>query len=371
MKNLLLKPVKRLFIPIKQRAENYLESRKVRRRKIILHPEDKIALSYAGMLPDFGTVVHGGRVKLAHLGEIYPEQDHKFNILYLVSSALPPYAEEWVYACKKSGVKIVWNQNGVGYPAWAGQTFEQINRPMHKLIHLSDWVIYQSEFCKVSADKFIGSFYGPYSIIFNCVNTSIFIPRHKNLPSRPIKLLVMGSHYQPERITLAIETLVILIEKGMTAELTIAGRLLWPGAYIEINNLINTLGLEKNIFYRGPYLQEEAPNLYREAHILLHFKHNDPCPTVPIEAMACGVPVVGSKSGGVPELLGELGGITPEVKQSWEKRFYPSPNLAADAVITIMQGWSSWSLQARKRGELFDYKKWLEEHQQVFKNCLT
>jgi len=38
------------------------------------------ALSYAGMLPVPGTVVSGGRVKLSHLGEVYPEQKSKFSI---------------------------------------------------------------------------------------------------------------------------------------------------------------------------------------------------------------------------------------------------------------------------------------------------
>jgi glycosyltransferase involved in cell wall biosynthesis len=39
----------------------------------------------------------------------------------------------------------------------------------------------------------------------------------------------------------------------------------------------------------------------------------DPCPTVAIEAMACGVPIVGSRTGGLPDLVadGESGVLVP------------------------------------------------------------
>jgi len=122
MKKLIPKPVRRLFSPVYQRGQAFLMRQRIKNIKFKLPQNGLIALSYAGMLPQPGTIVHGGRVKLAHLGEIYPERKLEFNFLYLVSSALPPFAPEWVTACKKAGVKIVWNQNGVGYPAWAGDT---------------------------------------------------------------------------------------------------------------------------------------------------------------------------------------------------------------------------------------------------------
>ena len=43
--------------------------------------------------------------------------------------------------------------------------------------------------------------------------------------------------------------------------------------------------------------------------IYITFTHKDPCPNTVIEAMACGLPVVYSASGGVPELVGPEGGI--------------------------------------------------------------
>ena len=39
----------------------------------------------------------------------------------------------------------------------------------------------------------------------------------------------------------------------------------------------------------GRYSQAEAPSLYRRAHLLLHTQMNDSCPSVVLEAMACGL----------------------------------------------------------------------------------
>ncbi len=62
-----------------------------------------------------------------------------------------------------------------------------------------------------------------------------------------------------------------------------------------------------------------APELYRAAHVVLHPKYKDPCPTVPIEAMACGVPVVGSRSGGTPELVSPDAGVLVDVEDVWTR----------------------------------------------------
>ena len=56
----------------------------------------------------------------------------------------------------------------------------------------------------------------------------------------------------------------------------------------------------------------------RRADLLLHTKYNDPCPTVVLEAMASGLPVVYSASGGVPELVGEEAGVGIPAPFDWE-----------------------------------------------------
>jgi glycosyltransferase involved in cell wall biosynthesis len=128
------------------------------------------------------------------------------------------------------------------------------------------------------------------------------------------------------------------------------------------------LGLENAVTLHPAYTQQEAVALYQSAHVLLHPKFNDPCPTVVIEAMACGLPVIGSASGGMPELVGEEGGrlLTPP-EQTWETLHPPDPDQMAGAVVALMQSWPIHSQAARARAErLFNKELWVERHRAVF-----
>lgn len=340
-------------------------------KRINVAGPDDIRVSYAHAVPSASKVAFGGKVKLLFLDEAFPEHDDLFNILYMVSSGVSSLGKEWFKLCKNSGIKIVWNQNGVAYPAWAGKNYEKINIPMKEMMHQSDWVIYQSEFCKKSADRYLGGFKGRHSILYNSVDTSVFVPGKDGLPLSPLKLLIAGSHEQPYRVFRAMEALAILRKKGIDADLTIAGRLVWPGSDKEIKDMALSLDVRKHIAITGPYTQSEAPLVYGNSHILLHLKYNDPCPTVVLEAMACGIPVVGSNSGGLPELLGDSAGIALPVPQGWEEQHAPGAEEIYAAVLKIMNAWGKCSQDARNRAvEYFDKDIWLQKHREIFSTLL-
>lgn len=341
-------------------------------RKINVSSKAEVRISYANAAPVLSKVYHGGRVKLAFLNEVYPEQKSSFNVLYVVSSAMSAYTKEWFRLCKKSGVKTVWNQNGVGFPAWAGNRYNNINQGMAKFIHQADYVVYQSDFCRISSDKYLGKFDGPSSVIYNSVNTDIFIPKRHSISKTPVKLLTIGSHEQLYRVLKAIETLSALREKGVNAELNIAGRLTWKGAEEEVIGVIDSMKLNDGIKISGSYLQEDAPGIYQDAHVLLHFKYCDPCPTVIIEALSCGVPVISTRTGGLPELLGEEGGVSLDVPFSWDTISLPEAELIADVVIKIMDNWQIYSKKARSRAvSNFGKEEWLKKHKEIFGKVLV
>ena len=329
-------------------------------------------LTMCGALPSLGQPVHGGKVKLLHLRDRFGDSRTEANIVYMVSSARIMGAAEMVRALKRKGLKFVWNQNGVGFPAWAGDGYEAVNDPMRELFNLADFVVYQSEFCRASADKFLGAIHKPFSVLYNAVDIDKFKPlATSNQPAR-LKLLVAGTHNQEKRVRLPLEALGYLVRRGIDAELTIAGQLNWhERAKEEVEAMIADAKLGERVNLVGSFSQTEAPTLYQNAHILLHLKYNDPCPTVPIEALACGVPVVGSNSGGMPELVGGDGGILLPVPVNYDFAHYPASDKIAGAIEDLWRDWPRWSRQARDRAvNHFDKNVWLDKHADIFNQLL-
>jgi glycosyltransferase involved in cell wall biosynthesis len=354
------------------RLPSRLAYRRALARQAMTPPRGAPALSYGAMLMRVpGAVVAGGRVKLRHLDRAFPEQEH-FNVLYLVSSALPPHASGLVGWAKARGAKLVWNQNGVGFPAWAGRRFAETNRPMAELRRLADFVVYQSEFCRESADRFLGGVSSPSRVLFNPVDLAEFSPAPKPPSLDCWQLITAGTHYQPWRVLGPIETLRRLRATSHAAHLTIAGELRWPGAQREVREAIAGAGLNDAVTLRPAFTQAEAIALFQSAHVLLHPKYHDPCPTIVIEALACGLPVIGSRSGGLPELVGDDGGELIDVPLSWDAAAAPDPARMAEAIVCLMRDWPARHAAARARAQrLFDAERWVAEHRRIFEQVLT
>lgn len=61
--------------------------------------------------------------------------------------------------------------------------------------------------------------------------------------------------------------------------------------------------LNNNIEFLGKIAPSEVINEYLTAFLCVHPTRVDNCPLAVIEAMACGLPIVSSKTGGIPELV--------------------------------------------------------------------
>ena len=328
-------------------------------------------LGFGGVL-DPDRFIHGGAVKLLSLRDGFRCDDLRCNILYLVSSAQPPFAEELVRVCRSRGIKFVWNQNGVGYPAWAGAEAERHNAPMRRLRALADFVVYQSEFCRESADKFLGPCESPSAVLLNPVDLQKFRPPEKPLPPSPLRLLAMGTQNYRDRVLAALECVRELRRGGTECSLTIAGPLIWRGADRDVRDAVDSRGLHDCVRFLPPFRQDEAPSIYRDHHLLLHPKYMDPCPTVVAEALACGLPVVAARSGGIPEMVDDSCAKLIDVQRSWEIMSTPSGTDLASAVREICPQLGNFSGAARRRAEnSFDSRRWIKRHAEIFRSVLA
>lgn len=346
-----------------------------RLRRIRVAETDSMRLSF-GWLDEplrAGEARIGGGVKLAHLRERFGESREEFNILYLVSSVLHlvPHVEELVAWAKRQGGIVVWNQNGVAYPAWCGSNYPWFNAPMRRLRAQADYIIYQSEFCRACADRYLGPCEVSGEVLWNPVDVQAFSPAASVPPPHVWQLLAMGTNHSFYRVKSSLETLAELMRRGISARLTIAGEMRWKDGDREVDEFIERERLRDYVQLLPPFSQAEAPEIYRRAHVLLHPKYKDPCPTVPIEAMACGIPVVGSRSGGMPELVPAAVGRLAEVPEDWTRDHSPAPEAFADAVCEIMADHAAFSRAARAWAEAsFDRKKWVDRHGTLFTRFL-
>lgn len=330
---------------------------------------NKIKIYYAGARSgDIG----GPLVKVRRLRKYYPQVKFGFNVVYSLSNA--PYLPSMSFAVfRKLGIPVVHNQNGVFYKSWFGGDWLAENRRMAVAYHAADWVFYQSEFCQKSAEKYLGSRSGEGKILYNAVDLEHFSPKAiDGGRGRRIIFLVTGKidTHLYYRIETAITALAQAYTAGLDCELIISG---WVSseALKRAYALLDVLNIGDKVCFTGPYTQAEAPDIYRRANVLIMTKHLDPCPNTVIEAMACGLPIIYSESGGVPELVGGVAGLGLRVDEDWDEIQVPSVESVVQAMFNIAKDLHPLGEASRERAEnLFDLKNWIKEHSLVFKRLL-
>jgi glycosyltransferase involved in cell wall biosynthesis len=93
------------------------------------------------------------------------------------------------------------------------------------------------------------------------------------------------------------------------------------------------------------------PELDRSAHLLYSADLNAACPNAAIEALACGLPVVGFDTGALPELVaGDAGRVVPYGGNVWKLDPPDVPALAA-ATAEILRDQHRFQHAARLRAE--------------------
>lgn len=145
-------------------------------------------------------------------------------------------------------------------------------------------------------------------VIVNGVDTSVFksIP---HLTKVPFRLITTASADQPLKgLSYLLQALKLLKEKYPQVTLIVIGKLK-PGGHTE--NLLFSLKLHDTVQFHSGISTEELVQLYNQAQIAI-------CPSLyegfglpAIEAMACGLPVICTNGGALPEVIGDAGIVVP------------------------------------------------------------
>lgn len=363
-----LAPLRRL------RADWRARRRGARRFPGLRRRRSGVAVFYGwARIPDLDEVDHGGMVKLQHMQASLPNTlpPDPCSAIYLVSSRPPPAVDALLAAARRARVPMVWNQNGVAYPAWCPSDPEAVNAPMRRGLGAAERVLYQSAFCKASADRFVGPCPGRWEILHNPVDVEWFRPAAQPAARERTRLLCAGNQHAAYRVRSALDALRCLVDAGLDAEIGFTGVLGWEAparCRREVDAWVAERGLADRVRWLGSYSQRQAPELYRDADLLLHTKVNDPCPGVVLEALASGLPVVHAASGGVPELVGSEAGIGVPDGSTWTADVPAQPERLADAVLRVLAERDRYAAAARRRAvERFSLAAWLGRHREIFR----
>lgn len=322
-------------------------------------------------IPGEGGYASGGGVKLLDLQQAFPNTPRGANLLYLVSSFLPLFAGRLARLAGRRGARVVLNQNGVGYPAWLPDGWRPHNHRLAEVLAGAHHVVYQSRFCKESADRFLGTPSCPWEILPNPVDTTVFVPAVADPEPGRWVVLLAGSHHSAYRVKVAIQALAALRRHLPEARLVVAGRYVWRSqpeeACQEARHWARESQVDSAVEFLGPYTQQEAVPLMQRAHVLLHTKYADPCPRLAAEAMACGLPIVYSASGGMPELVGDEAGVGIPAPMDYERDHPPDPEALARALVRVSADRTRYAVKARERAvSALDVRPWLARHAALF-----
>ncbi len=329
------------------------------------HSKNNLRIFYGGSKSGN---IGGPLVKVQKLKSQFPEHTNGFNLVYLLSNN-PYLTKTSLNLLKKRKIPIILNQNGVFYKSWFKGNYLARNESMSHGYHLADYVFWQSKFCKETSDKFLGKRRGDGEILYNSVDTSLFTPQYKE--EKLFTFLITGNINKENsyRIISVFKAIKKLCKSYKNIRLLIAGNI-ENKTFLEFKS--NEMKISDKINFIGRFNQFDAPKIYKLADAYITMTYKDNCPTAVLEAMSCGLPIIYSASGGIPELVDNNSGIGLKVESSWSELKTPKTSIIVEGMQYIIENKKSMSESARLRAvENFDIKFWEERHEIVFDYFLS
>ena len=276
-----------------------------------------------------------------------------------------------LWKARRRGIRIVQRLDGINWVhrvRWTGPRYTI--RAIYGNANLSfirrrlaDHVIYQSQFIKQWWEDWYHPARVPSTVILNGVDLNRYTPNglHER-PSGHYRLLVVeGSLAGGQNYGLFnAVSLASALSKKFKMELMIVGRV----DERTKNRLKHQTAFRIQFMDMTP--RDHIPWLMRSSHLLFSAEVNPPCPNSVIEALACGLPVVGFDTGSLAELVqGEAGRLVPYGADPWRLQTPDIPALA-EVAAEVLQEQQLFRNSARERAEsAFDIQKMVDEYLKV------
>ena len=196
-------------------------------------------------------------------------------------------------------------------------------------------------------------------VIRNGIDIALY-PARTLEKARPRLVWIRAFHsiYNP---VLAIDVVALLLNDFPETELVMVGADKGDGTLAQMTERVRKLGLDNRVRIIGSVPKLEIPHVLQEGDIFLNTTNLDNAPVTVVEAMACGLCVVSTNVGGIPNLLTPERDallVPPSDSQAMAaavKRICEDPGLAR-----------TLSGNARLTAEAFDWERLLPEWEEVF-----
>lgn len=179
-----------------------------------------------------------------------------------------------------------------------------------------------------------------YQVVPNVVNADLFYYKEK-YASTPFRFIHVSNMVPLKNTEGILRAFRLFIDKGGSAGLIMVG-----DASRAIRDLATGLALKDNILLKGEVSYTQVAAEMQESNCLILFSNIENSPCVIGEALCCGLPVIATNVGGVPELIGENNAVLIEPKDE---------NALATAMQQMIDNYSK-----------FDRKKLAEESKNKF-----
>jgi len=179
---------------------------------------------------------------------------------------------------------------------------------------LTRWVLGRSRHVFAASrdieDRLTGRFGVPperVSVVPCGVDTAIFHPAPDDADASadaasggPVRLLFVGDMVPPKGVAELVTAVLRLRARGAAVTLELVGD---GPLRAELAQRVAEAGEAESIHFLGTVARPAVADRIRAAHCLVLPSHNEGTPVSVMEALTCGVPVVASRVGGIPDLV--------------------------------------------------------------------
>lgn len=263
-----------------------------------------------------------------------------------------------LWQARRKGIRIVQRLNGMNWVhrrTYTGLRHFlrcEVNNWILATIrgNLAHHIVYQSTFTADWWSSVYKNNTSPFSVIHNGVDLEQYSPSSKTpLPADLIRILVVegrfGGGYEVglENAVRFSQSLMGIGDKKVKLILAGDPGKSQPAKYSHLDW----------IDWKGIVTREDLPALYRSAHLLFSSDIRPSCPNSVIEAMACGLPVLGYDTGALLELVGEEAGAILPYGGDFLKLQPAHPEQLAQSALRVLSARKRFSANARRRAEKF------------------